>query len=262
MGNHTAYSQSEKFTPEAWSLMMQYRLSPDLFAGKKRVTQEDVRGYIKEHEVPLPQPLDPIRQAIVKNVSEAVKKPVFHVYDGINATLLRAYETKEFTITVWLIKLIGEAMMKHPSTRMTIGVDTLQLWPNASIALAMAHGDALYMPVFKDVNKKDIKEIARELASYKERVRTGRVLASTLVGSTFGISNLGMTGIERFDALINKNDAGIAAVGAETQGLISVTLTIDHRLINGWQAAEFMQTLKSLAEDPVLFKTWANKDLK
>ena len=73
-------------------------------------------------------------------------------------------------------------------------------------------------------------------------------------GSTFGLSNLGMTGIERFDAMINKNDSGIAAVGSEIDGKIAVTITFDHRLVNGWQGAEAMQTLKELAEDPAFFK--------
>ncbi|BDY11755.1 2-oxo acid dehydrogenase subunit E2 [Hydrogenimonas cancrithermarum] len=254
MSDAAAYPQSEKFTPEAWDLLIRYQLSPDLFATIKRVGEADVRDYIQSHGVPLPKPLTPIRRAIIEHVVEAAKKPVFHIYDGIDATLIRAYETKELTVTVWILKLVAEAMMKHPETRTTLGADTFQVWPNASIALAMAHGEALYMPVFRDVDTKSVQQIADELANYKERVRRGRVLASHLVGSTFGISNLGMTGIDRFDALINKNDTGIAAIGGETQGRISVTLTIDHRFINGWQAAEFMQTLKKLAEDPTLFK--------
>ncbi|WP_201353466.1 2-oxo acid dehydrogenase subunit E2 [Hydrogenimonas urashimensis] len=252
--NHNIYTENEKFSPQAWKLLMQYRLSPELFVSKERVSEEDIEAYIQAHEVPLPQPLSPIQQVIIKNVSEAAKKPVYRIYDGIDATLLRAHETKKLTLTVWILKLIAEAMMQNPSTRMTLDTHTYQLWPNASISLAMAHGEALYMPVFKDVNKKSAPQIAEELKAYKERVRSGRVLAANLIGSTFGISNLGMTGIERFDALVNRNDTGIAAIGSEKQGQISVTLTIDHRFINGWQAAEFMQTIKRLAEDPEFYK--------
>ena len=253
--NHNIYTESEKFSPEAWKLLMQYRLSPELFVSKERVGTDDITAYIQEHEVPLPQPLSPIQQVIIKNVSEAAKRPVYRIYDGIDAELLRAHETKELTLTVWIIKMIAEAMMQNPATRMSLDTNTFQLWPNASISLAMAHGEALYMPVFKDVNKKSVDQIAEELRVYKERVRNGRVLAANLIGSTFGISNLGMTGIARFDALVNRNDTGIAAIGSETQGQISVTLTIDHRFINGWQAAEFMQTIKRLAEDPEFFQS-------
>ncbi len=253
--NQNIYTENEKFSPEAWNLLMQYRLSPDLFISKGKVSEEDIRAYIQEHEVPIPQPLSPIQQVIIKNVSESAKKPVYRIYDGIDAAFLRAHETKERTLTVWIIKLIAEAMMQNPNTRMSLDTHTFQLWPNASISLAMAHGEALYMPVFKDVNKKSVDRIAQELKTYKERVRSGRVLAANLVGSTFGISNLGMTGIERFDAVVNRNDTGIAAIGCEKQGQISVTLTIDHRFINGWPAAEFMQTIKRLAEDLDFFKS-------
>ncbi len=63
-----------------------------------------------------------------------------------------------------------------------------------------------------------------------------------------------MTGIERFDAMINGSDCGIAAIGAEKEGKIAITLTLDHRIVNGWQGAECMQTLKKLATDVNFFK--------
>jgi pyruvate dehydrogenase E2 component (dihydrolipoamide acetyltransferase) len=73
-------------------------------------------------------------------------------------------------------------------------------------------------------------------------------------GSSFGISNLGMLGVERFDAMINKDDAAIVAVGAIQDGKIAVTLTADHRLINGYEAALFMRDIKKEAQDPLNFK--------
>jgi pyruvate dehydrogenase E2 component (dihydrolipoamide acetyltransferase) len=118
----------------------------------------------------------------------------------------------------------------------------------------MAHNEALYMPVFKDLNLKDIEKIAEEMQLLKNAVKAGSLSPEQMQGSTFGLSNLGMTGIERFDAMINGKDCGIAAVGSDIDGKIAVTLTIDHRIINGYQAAEFMQTLKSLAVDPLFFK--------
>ena len=73
-------------------------------------------------------------------------------------------------------------------------------------------------------------------------------------GSTFGISNLGMLGVERFDAMINRDDSAIAAIGAAKENRISVTLTLDHRVVNGYQAAQFMQSLKTMALDPITYK--------
>ncbi|MMZ65223.1 Dihydrolipoyllysine-residue acyltransferase component of alpha-ketoacid dehydrogenase [compost metagenome] len=73
-------------------------------------------------------------------------------------------------------------------------------------------------------------------------------------GSTFGISNLGMLGIARFDAMINADDSAIAAIGTVQNDAMSVTLTLDHRIVNGYQAAQFMQTLKKEALDPLNYK--------
>jgi pyruvate dehydrogenase E2 component (dihydrolipoamide acetyltransferase) len=180
---------------------------------------------------------------------------VFHIYDAIDAALLKKHESEDLTITVWLIKLFGEAMMRHEELRTTLSPGGLQVWPGASISVAMAHGEALYMPVFKEIQNKSVDAIAEELADLKSRVRSGRLEPGLLKGSTFGLRNLGMSGIERFDAMINGSDCGIAAIGAEREGCIAVTLTLDHRIVNGWQGAEFMQTLKSLASDVNFFKT-------
>jgi pyruvate dehydrogenase E2 component (dihydrolipoamide acetyltransferase) len=109
------------------------------------------------------------------------------------------------------------------------------------------------MPVFKDANLLSSDAIDAKLREYEEKAQNGTMGAADMEGSTFGISNLGMLGVERFDAMINKNDSAIAAIGTAVDNRLSVTLTLDHRLINGYQAALFLQTLKKLAADP---KTW------
>ncbi|SFV68180.1 Dihydrolipoamide acetyltransferase component of pyruvate dehydrogenase complex [hydrothermal vent metagenome] len=110
------------------------------------------------------------------------------------------------------------------------------------------------MPVFKKVNTKEPTQIAEELNAFKTKIKTRKLTKEDLSASTFGISNLGMTGIAQFDAMINRDDCGIAAIGSEQNGKISVTLTVDHRIVNGYQAALFMQALKNLAKDPQSFK--------
>ena len=249
------YYARRYFTPKALELLEAYNLSPDLFKPGKKHTEKEVLAYIEEHAVPKAKPLDGMRKAIIATVTEAQKKPVFHIYDTLDATLLKKYESRERTVTVWLIKLLGEAMMRHEAVRTTLGENGLQVWPGASLCVAMAHGEALYMPVFKNVDQKSVDEVAKELADYKTKVKNGRVGPEDLKGSTFGLSNLGMTGIERFDAMVGGNDSGIVAVGSERDGRIAVTFTFDHRVVNGWQGAEFVQTLKSLAEDESQFKT-------
>lgn len=210
--------------------------------------------YIEDNDIAMPKPLSTMQKAVIDTVTKAQQKPVYHIYDFIDATLLQEYSSEDKSITVWLLKIFAQAMMDTEQFRSRLLKESIQIYPNASISLAMADGEALYMPVFRDINLKSSDEIAKELAYMKQKLKEGRVSADDLRGSTFGISNLGMTGIERFDAMINADDSGIAATGAIKNGKIAVTLTIDHRLINGWQGAVFMQRLKELAKNEDIFK--------
>ncbi|AKF24967.1 hypothetical protein YH65_05860 [Sulfurovum lithotrophicum] len=242
------------FTPKALELIARYNLSIDLFEARKKHNESEIKAYIESHEVPLPEPIDMPHKAMIAIVNSAQKRPVYHMTDHIDATLLNRYVSKDLTITVWLLKLFAEAMMRQKYFRLTLTDDHMQLWPNASISVAMAHGEYLYMPVFKAVNGKRPAAIAEELQQFKTKISQKRLTKEDLTGSTFGISNLGMTGIEQFDAMINKDDCAIAAIGSETEGRITVTLTVDHRIVNGYQAALFMQELKTLAQDEMFFK--------
>ena len=248
------YYLERYFTPKALKLIAKYHLSTDLFEAGKKHDAYEVQQYIEAHEIPLPQQLDITKRAMITMLEEAAKKPVYHMNDHLDIKLFTQYESHHAITTVWLIKLFGEAMMRHRDFRMTLKDDTFQIWPDANISLAMAQGELLYMPVFKRVNKKSITEIAAELKSYKAKLKARRLSKDELSGSTFGISNLGITGIASFDAMINKDDCAIAALGTAKDAKISVTLTVDHRLVNGFQAAQFMQTLKALATDALFFK--------
>ena len=242
------------FTPKALELMARYRLSTELFEAQKKHDEAEIMAYIQSHEIPLPEPIDMPHKAMIAIVNDAVKKPVYHMTDRIEASLLNRYVNKELTVTVWLLKLFAEAMMQQKYFRLTLTDGQMQLWPNASVSVAMASGEYLYMPVFRAVNKKTPAMIAEELRNFKKKIQDRKLTKEDLTGSTFGISNLGMTGIEQFDAMINKDDCAIAAIGSETEGKITVTLTVDHRIVNGYQAAQFMQELKRLAQDEMFFK--------
>ena len=249
-----AYWLHRYFTPKALELIARYHLSTDLFEVQQKHDETEIMAYIESHEIPLPEPLDMPHKAMIAIVNNAVKKPVYHMTDHVDATLLNRYMSKELTITVWLLKLFSEVMMRQKYFRLTLTDGHMQLWPNASISVAMASGEYLYMPVFKALNKKTPAMIAKELQQFKTKISERKLTKEDLTGSTFGISNLGMTGIEQFDAMINKDDCAIAAVGSEIEGRITITLTVDHRIVNGYQAALFMQELKALAQDTAFFK--------
>jgi len=254
LANIKRYRLSHYFTPKALELMARYRISDELFDTGKKHDEKEILDYIQSHEIPLPQTLSLAQKSMITVVEEAAKRPVYHMSDFIDTGLIKKHESKELTVTVWLLKLFAEAMMKQRFFRMSLLDGSIQVWPNASISLAVADGDHLYMPVLRDINKKSPAQISQELQSIKSRVKERRLSKEDLSGSTFGLSNLGMTGVRQFDAMINKRDCAIAAIGSEIEGKIMVTLTVDHRIINGYQAAEFLQTLKSLAEDPLAFK--------
>ncbi len=248
------FYESRYFTKKALRVLSEYDLSTDLFEKGRKYSESDIVNYIKTYNIPLPQKLSSMQKNIITTVTAAAQKPVYHIYDHMDSRLLNAYADDKYTLTFWLIKLFSEAMMQHEVFRTTLGSNGMQVWPNASLSVAMANEYALYMPVFKACDTMSMETLYETLKRFKVSVKEGRILSEEMKGSTFAISNLGMTGIERFDAMINGNDCGVAAIGAEKEGKISVTLTLDHRIVNGWQGAAFMQTLKTLAEDPLFFK--------
>ena len=246
------YHRRRFFTPKALRLIERYALETNLFDLSKKNDTQDVLSYIQMHGIPLSKPIDSFQKALIKTVESALNKPVYHVYDHIDAALLE--ENRQYSMTVWLIKLFARAMMDFEEFRSVMTEEGIQIWPNASISVAMAKGSLLYMPVFKDANNLSLHAIEEKLREYQEKIVEESLSSSQMQGSSFGISNLGMTGIESFDAIINRDDSAIAAIGSSIRGKIAVTLTIDHRLINGYEAALFMQKIKSLSRDRDFFR--------
>jgi len=247
-----AYALKHYFTAKARKLLEMYQLDSRIFIHTKKYDSSYILSYIKEHDIPLPRPIEPFHQAVIEAVTRSAEKPVYHMYDTIDATLFKKYP--KYTMTVWLIKLIAEAMMQHETFRSTLGDRGIQIWPNASISFALSHANYLYMPVIKHANRLSLSQIEEQLKIYENKAVNQSLSRLDMQGSNFGISNLGMFGIARFDAMINQNDSGIAAIGSAKENSMTVTLTLDHRLINGYQGAEFMRTLKHLAKDAQWFK--------
>ncbi len=248
-----AYLKEHYFTPKAQQLLEEYALDINAFSLDHKIDSVEVQEYIEAHNLPKALPLDAMHKAIIATVAAAAQKPVYHIYGSLDASLMLAHEN--YSITAWLIKHIAKAMMAHEEFRSSIKDDRLLVAPHASISVAVAKKGKLYMPVVKNAQSKSIEEIANDLSNFKNKLETNGFSPEDLAGSSFGISNLGMLGIERFDAMINKNDTAIAAVGAiNEQKELSITFTIDHRLVNGYEAALFIQTLKHIVTDPKEYK--------
>jgi len=250
------YLHERYFTPKAKSLLEKYHLGYELFTLDHKIDEEEVQNYIDTNEISLPTPLSSMQKAIIANVTASAQKPIYHLYESGDATLLEKHQ--EHSITVWLIKIIADVMMKHESFRSKLSQESIKLMPNAAISIAVANEKELYMPVVKDANRLGAAQIQEALVGFKEKLQTSSFTAKDMQGSTFGISNLGMLGVERFDAMINKNDAAILAIGAIKNGEISLTLTADHRLINGYEAGLFMRDIKDALREPLNFKEETN----
>ena len=247
-----AYIKQRYFTPKAQQLLQEYKIEKSLFTLDHKVDAQEVREYIKTHEIPLPKVLTTMQKAIISNVESSAKKPVFHLYESADATLLT--EHKERSITVWFIKIIAHVMMEHEAFRSKLFSNAVSVMPNASISLAVADKKDLYMPVIKDANTLEPDTIEQQLQTFKTKLRKKSFTSQDMQGSTFGISNLGMLGVERFDAMINKDDTAILAIGTIEDKKITITLTVDHRLVNGYEAALFMADLKKELQNPLHFK--------
>ncbi len=168
------------------------------------------------------------------------------------------------TITDLLMKITAAAISLHPviNTRWTSeGI----VWLDAiHMGMAMALKEGLIVPVIRDIGEKSLSEIAQVRIALVEKGKVGKLSPDEMSGSTFTLSSLGMFGLEEFTAIINQPESAILAIGAildkpvainkevVVRPMMKLTLSYDHRVIDGAPAAEFMRTLKELMEEPLL----------
>jgi pyruvate dehydrogenase E2 component (dihydrolipoamide acetyltransferase) len=219
------------------------------------------------------QQLSSMRKTIARRLTEAWQAPVFQL--GITADMARAQELRERlverhgdgvkpTISDLLTKVAAAALMRHHEVNALYDGDSIELYPTANIGIAVAIPNGLVVPVIQGCERKTIAEIAAARAELVERARAGKLQQGDLDGGTFTISNLGMYGIERFIAVLNPPQAAILAVGSIEDRVVAVhgeptvrprmelTLTCDHRAVDGATGAEFLRDVKVLLEEPGL----------
>lgn len=163
-----------------------------------------------------------------------------------------------------VVRCTAKALGEHPVMNSTMGDTSILLKKEINIGVAVATEKGLLVPVIKHADKKTLSEIADESKDLAARTKSGRLLPEEMSGGTFTVTNLGMFGIESFTAIINKPEAGILAVGKiEKQPavrddqivirpLMQLSLTYDHRIIDGAPAAAFLSRIRQLLENPGL----------
>ncbi len=218
------------------------------------------------------RPLTPIRATIAKRMPLA-KAPVPHFYLTSEVAMDRGWELREelnalegqpkISLNDLVIRACALALLAHPEVNASFQGESVRVWYRAHIGIAVALDEGLITPVLRDCQAKSLAQIAVEARDLVERTRTRKLRAQELSGATFSISNLGMFGVTEFSAIINPPEGAILAVGAirlmpvvEGEGVtvgrrMAVTLSCDHRVMDGAMGARFLQTVKQLLEEPL-----------
>lgn len=218
-------------------------------------------------------PVTQMRKVIAQRLSES-KFTAPHFYLKISVymdALLEARkkinnhtETK-ISVNDFIIKAVAMALEKHPGVNSSWLGDTIRQYHHIHIGSAIALDEGLIVPVVRHANMKSLSQIAADAASLYDKARNKKIQPAEFTGNTFTISNLGMMGIDEFTAIVNPPDACILAVGKttptpvvvegtniEVRQVMKLTLSCDHRVVDGAVGARFLQTLKSYLEEPLL----------
>ena len=214
------------------------------------------------------------RRTIARRLTEAWSAPVFQL--GVSIDMTEVLHLREQmverlgegdvkpTVNDLLTRFVGVALVRHRAINATFTGDEIHRHSSAHVGLAVAAPNGLVVPVIRNVDRSSVQEIARARAELVGRARDGKLTREDMDGGTFTISNLGMFGVEQFVAVLNPPQVAILAVGAvkptpivvegevDVAPMMYVTLTCDHRAIDGADGAEFLRTLVSIVEQPAL----------
>lgn len=214
-------------------------------------------------------PLNAVRLVTARRMLESAQTiPQFSITLPVNATPLMAFQRAlresghPATITALLVALTAEAIGAHPPVNASFDGDALLVFDHCNIGVAVAAPDGLRVPVIEHAGQLSVRAIAERLAALSEKARQGRLSPAEVQGGTFTLSNLGMYGVMQFAPLVNPPQAAILGIGralpvyipgSDGQPLLidqmALTLTADHRVLDGADAAAFLQTLAGLIED-------------
>jgi pyruvate dehydrogenase E2 component (dihydrolipoamide acetyltransferase) len=218
------------------------------------------------------RPLSNIRKTIARRLTQAWTVPAFQLTVNVDMSRTNELVTKQrelnpdvrITVTDVLTKLSAQALMRHRDVNVQYSDDALLVFPNADVGIAVAAPQGLVVPVVRAAERLTIAQIAQVRGDLVGRARDGKLRAEDLDGGTFTISNLGMYDVDQFIAVLNPPQASILAVGSTRDQvvpldgdlhilpLMTMTLTCDHRAVDGATGAEFLRTLKAFLEDPGL----------
>jgi len=218
-------------------------------------------------------PLSQMRKTIAKRLVESIS-PVPHFFLRIPVDMTRILDARKrvnamleasgekVSINDFVLRATAQALAHHPEVNAQWNGDSVRRHYRVHLGVAVAVDEGLITPVIRDADRKGLAEIGREVKELAARGREKRLQPEEYTGSTFSVSNLGMFGIHEFTGVINPPEAGILAVGGiedtpvaeggqvTVKPVMRVTMSCDHRVIDGATGARFLQTLKGMLEEP------------
>jgi pyruvate dehydrogenase E2 component (dihydrolipoamide acetyltransferase) len=217
------------------------------------------------------KPVSQMRKVIAKRLSESLfTAPHFYLTMSIDMdsamqarTKINEFASVKISFNDIVLKAVAVALKQHPNVNSSWLGDKIRYNEHVNIGVAVAVEDGLLVPVVRFADGKSLSHISAEVKDFAQRAKSKKLQPSDWEGSTFTISNLGMFGIDEFTAIINPPDACILAVGGIQQvpvvkngavvpgNVMKVTLSCDHRVVDGATGSAFLQTLKALLEEPV-----------
>ncbi len=238
-----------------------------------RITEKDVLTFVEAYKAPPPLRAIPflgMRQAIAQRMSESLQT-MAQVTLLTEADVTEMVRTRErlkqrfnLTYTDIIIKAVAVALREHPRLNATLVGEEIQLLPEIHVGVAVALEEGLIVPVVREADKKTLEETALDTKRLAEGARAGRLTVDEVTGSTFTITNLGMYEVDGFTPIVNPPEAAILGVGriveklvvyqgeAAKRTMMTLSLTVDHRLVDGAVAAAFLRQVKELLETPSL----------
>lgn len=216
-------------------------------------------------------PISQMRKTIARRLSES-KFTAPHFYLTMEIRMdkaiaarkeMNAYSEVKISMNDVIVKAAAVALQRHPKVNSSWLGDAIRTNNHIHVGVAMAVEDGLLVPVVKFADSKTLSQISTEVKAYSAKAKDKKLQPADWEGNTFTISNLGMFGIEEFTAIINPPDACIMAVGAAKETVVvengemkvgsvmKVTLSCDHRVVDGVVGSEFLLTFKELMENPV-----------
>jgi len=267
--NYTAL----KITPAAKNLARENGI--DLLAvpradSQARITVEMIREAIAEK----PKTMSKIRQVIAQRLTASfTTTPHFYVTVAVDMTDLLEWrkilknENKPFTITDFILKAVALALMEFPALNSSTDGHATRWHSRVHLGMAVSIAEGLVVPVIRNAHDLSIAELHERTSGLAIKARDGKLTPDEMIGSTFTVSNMGMLDVEHFTAIINPGESAILAVAStrptpvvrdgkiEIRAMMNITLSSDHRLVDGACAARFVNRVKSMLEDLELWKS-------